>query len=126
MTIEDRDVQFQEAVETYRQGLYYEAHELWEDLWLEEDDDDRRRFLQALIQITSAIYKVQNDVARRGALSLLDRALQRLEGLPDGYWGIALDRFRTQTTRCREEVARLIEAGEDTLDPRLIPRLDEA
>jgi hypothetical protein len=122
----DREAVFQRGVEAYRTGLYYEAHEFWEQLWDDEDDDAHRRFLQSLIQITSAVHKLQNDVAPNGALKLLERALGRLEGLPSPYGGIALDELREGTTRLREAAERRLAAGERGLPLELVPRLERA
>jgi len=44
----------------FRSGYFWEAHELFEPVWmaLEEGSDDRR-FLQALIQLTNAQLKIK-------------------------------------------------------------------
>ena len=119
-----REAVFQRGLEAYRTGLHYEAHELWEELWEDEDDDDHRRFLQALIQVASAMHKIRGNVAPRGALRLLDRALGRMEGLPEAYGGVALARFREATARCLDELRRLLDEGRHDLDPALIPPLE--
>jgi predicted metal-dependent hydrolase len=120
----EREAVFQRGLEAYRAGLHYEAHEFWEELWEDEEDDDHRRFLQALIQVASAVHKVRANVAPRGALRLLDRAIGRMEGLPDAYGGVALARFREATGRCLAELTQLIAEGRHDLDPGLIPALD--
>ena len=120
----DREAIFQRGVEAYRSGQYYEAHEFWEQLWDDEDDDAHRQFLQALIQITSAVHKLQNDVAPAGALKLLERALGRLEGFPARYGGIALAELREGATRLREEAERRLKAGARGLPAELVPSLD--
>ncbi|MCC6557326.1 MAG: DUF309 domain-containing protein [Polyangiaceae bacterium] len=122
--IGEREAIFQRGLEAYRAGLHYEAHELWEELWESEEDEEHRRFLQALIQVASAMHKVLGDVAPRGSLRLLERALGRMEGLPDAYGGVALARFREATARCLEALRGLFEAGRRDLDPALIPALE--
>ena len=104
--IADRAAHYQRGIEIYARGEHYEAHELWEDLWQDEVDDDRRRFFQALIQIASAVHKAKNDVAPRGSLRLLDRALEHLDGLPDLFLGLSLPPLRETMAACRAEVAR--------------------
>jgi hypothetical protein len=42
----------------HNEGSYYDAHEAWEELWIDETDDEVRLFLQGLIQVTSAFHKV--------------------------------------------------------------------
>jgi predicted metal-dependent hydrolase len=99
---------FLEGVAAYQAGQHYEAHEFWEELWNEEPDEERSRFLQALIQVASAVHKARNDVAPRGSLRLLDRAAQRLEGISDDYLGMDVASLREGMQRCHAEVAKQI------------------
>jgi predicted metal-dependent hydrolase len=108
----ERQRKFAEGLRAYRAGQHYEAHEFWEELWNEENDPDRSRLLQALIQVASAIHKATNDVAPRGALRLLDSAQERLVGLPDDYQGIDVAALRRAMTRVRSVVAGEIDAGQ--------------
>jgi hypothetical protein len=124
--VAEREAVFQRGLEAYRGGLYYEAHEFWEELWEDEEDDDHRRFLQALIQVTSALHKFLNGVEPRGSLRLLERARFKLEGLPDMYGGVALHAFREGAERCRVEIDRLLAEGVHALDPSFIPPLCRA
>jgi len=117
------DPRFQLGLEAYGQGLHYEAHEFWEEIWLDEENDVRRSLLQALIQMTSAIHKVQNHVARPGSITLLSRALDRLQTVPDEYEGVDIAALREAIVRCRTEVERLVSEGDDVLDPRFIPSI---
>ncbi|MEJ7730934.1 MAG: DUF309 domain-containing protein [Polyangiaceae bacterium] len=119
----EREAAFQRGVLAYRSGLHYEAHELWEELWNDEDDDDNRQFLQALIQVTSAVHKLRNAVAPRGALTLLDRAIGRMRPLPEDHGGVALGVFRDASLALRLEAERRLAAGERGLPEALIPPL---
>ena len=109
--IVDRAAHFRRGVDTYARGEHYEAHEVWEELWQDEADDVRRRFLQALIQVASAMHKAANDVAPRGSIRLLDAARQKLDGIDDGYLGIDMPTLLEGLRRCRDEVVRILEAG---------------
>ena len=127
ISVAERESLFQQGLEAYGQGLHYEAHDFWETLWEGEDDDRHRLFLQALIQVASAMHKVLNDVGPNGALRLLDRALEKTAGLPESYGGIALGRMRTEVAACRVEVARRLADGTPTsLDRRMIPTIAPA
>lgn len=102
------DATFQRGLDAYTQGEHYDAHEHWESLWEDEDDDDTRRFLQALIQVASAMHKVRNGVEPRGALRLFERAQQKLEGLADGFGGIDLVTLRAEIERSRAALPALL------------------
>lgn len=108
-TIVDRAAHFQKGVDAYHRGEHYEAHEFWEDLWQDEADDDRHRFFQALIQVASAVHKAKNDVGPRGCLRLVDRAFERLEGLPDDYFGVDLPALRDGMAILRAAVVDALE-----------------
>ena len=70
----------------YRKQEFFEAHEHWEGVWNQLVDPERL-FLQALIQVTVAMHHFQN-ANRAGMVSLLERALRKLERYPECYGGI--------------------------------------
>jgi predicted metal-dependent hydrolase len=122
----DRSAVFREGVAAYQAGRHYEAHEHWEELWQDESDPDRSRFLQALIQIASAVHKARNDVGPRGAVRLLDAAREKLEGLPEAFLGVDLAALRRGMTGCRAEVERqLTRGGPCRIDDAHVPPLRE-
>jgi uncharacterized protein len=76
----------------YRNQQFFEAHEHWEDKWNRLVDPERL-FLQALIQVTVAMHHYQHG-NRAGALSLLQRALRKLERYPEVFGGIDVAALR--------------------------------
>ena len=72
----------------YRRNEFFEAHEHWEIVWLRLEDPEKS-FLQALIQLTAAFHHLQAG-NRDGAVSLLRRVEQKLEGRPANFAGIAV------------------------------------
>lgn len=119
----DIDASFARGVAAYEAGQHYEAHEDWEEIWLDDDDDDRRLFVQALIQVTSAIHKVRKRVAMRGAPGLLDRAIDKLKRVRRVHWGIEPAELVVQVATLRAEVARLVAEDSSDLAEKWIPRL---
>ncbi len=118
-----RETLFEQGLAAYEAGEYYDAHEKWEEIWNDEDDDAHRRFLQALIQVTSAVHKAMNNAAPRGALRLLSSALEKIADLPDPFGGIAIDVLRTDISRFASEVERALSNNIETLDLSTIPRV---
>jgi uncharacterized protein len=78
----------EEGLACYRRGEFFLAHEHWESVWLTLAEPERT-FLQALIQVTAAFHHLQAGNAA-GALSLLRRALRRLERYSAHFGGIAV------------------------------------
>jgi len=67
------------GVDLFNEGFFWEAHELWEALWLGakgRDDDDSAEFLQGLIQCAAARLKVAQE---------RPRGLQRLTASGCGF-----------------------------------------
>jgi len=109
---------FQRGQQLHNEGDYYEAHEAWEEIWQREEDDDRRLFVQGLIQVTSAFHKVFFQKQLGGASRLLERGLQKLERFPDVYEGVLLGPFREGAKACAARLA----AGK-AVEPEHVPQL---
>ncbi len=92
-----------EGLACYRRTEFFEAHEHWESVWLGLEEPEKS-FLQALIQIAAAFHHLQagNSV---GALSLLSRALGRLESRPGHFGGIVVGPLRAEVRSWLRELA---------------------
>ena len=66
-----------EGLHCYRTRQFFEAHEHWEAVWLTLHEPEKS-FLQSLVQISAAFHHLRRG-NRIGAISLLTRALSRLE-----------------------------------------------
>ena len=88
--------QFREAMRLHNAGEHYEAHESWEELWIDEEDSAPRLFLQGLIQVTSAFHKLFHQRMPGSAGRLLARGLEKLAPYPADYLGVDLASFRDQ------------------------------
>jgi predicted metal-dependent hydrolase len=80
------------GLECYRAGEFFEAHEHWELVWLELCEPEKS-FLQALIQVSAAFHHYRRGNVM-GAISLLTRALRRLERCDAHFAGIAVEKLR--------------------------------
>lgn len=92
----------------YAGGRFFEAHETWEGAWRLESGLPRR-LLQGLIMAAAAYHKMAAQQPR-GMIILLERALERLGPVPEGFEGLELDRFRAGLVRSLEE-ARAWQGG---------------
>ena len=78
MTDNDKkDKLFLEGINLFNKKEFYEAHEYWEELWLEYHLDDKK-FIQALIQLTVAYYHLSTGNTK-GAKSLLNKSLDKMK-----------------------------------------------
>jgi predicted metal-dependent hydrolase len=120
---------FLAGVEHFNSREFWEAHESWEELWLEAESD-LHRFLQGLIQLAAAYHHIKRGTYR-GAARLIDAALTKLEIFPLRFCGIdraEAESFarRDRERAVREEVLaeseypqlRLIDENESPIPPR--------
>jgi uncharacterized protein len=83
-----------EGLHCYRTSRFFDAHEHWEAVWLASAEPDKT-FLQAIIQVAAAFHHLQKG-NRAGTVSLLSRALTRLERYPDEFGGVAVGNLCTE------------------------------
>jgi uncharacterized protein len=102
--------------------LFWEAHEAWEEAWMEEDGD-ARLFLQGLIQVAAGYYKAFVQQQPVGCVKLLGTGLDKLRPLDARFGGIALSAFVTRVERTLLS-AQTWHAGGAPIDAREVPKLE--
>ncbi|MFL5313370.1 MAG: DUF309 domain-containing protein [Myxococcales bacterium] len=106
----------------FDEGRFWDAHEAWEEAWLEEDGEVRV-LLQGLIQVAAGYHKATVQLQPNGCVKLLRSGLDKLEPLHPALLGVPLARFIPEVHRTLSE-ARRWQAGELPSFPRqLLPRL---
>jgi hypothetical protein len=98
---------FEAGVREFREGGYFEAHDLWEELWQELHGPDRL-YLQGLIHLAVGNYHRENGNVR-GGQSQLRKALTKIGRYPEGHWGV-------DTTAWKRWIALYLD-GADTVAP---------
>jgi predicted metal-dependent hydrolase len=96
--------------ELFNSGLYFEAHEAWEDAWRVETGLVRLT-LHGLIQIAAGLHKGTRQKQPGGCVRLLEKGLEKLRDVPDDACGLALGEFRRAVEEARAR-ALLWQAGE--------------
>ena len=112
----DDDRRFMRGVAHFNAREYFEAHEVWEELWLIAREPEKT-FLQGLIQVAAAFHHHARENAT-GARSLLAAGVAKLQGFPDAHRGIAVNDFRMEAKSLLAE----IEAG-SSVELRALPRI---
>lgn len=83
---------FEQGLEAFRQGRYFEAHELWEELWTPLAGPERRR-LQGLIHFAVGLYHFERG-NRIGAERQWRKGLAKTADCPPGWRGLEVERLR--------------------------------
>ena len=117
------DPRFVAGVHFFNDCEFYEAHEVWEDLWTEYQGP-ARGFYQGLIQIAVCLHHFGNGNTR-GAKKLYFTGRKYLEGYLPKYEGVDLQLLFDQLQQCCAEV---IESQDEIprveIVPDLIPEID--
>jgi predicted metal-dependent hydrolase len=99
---ESQDPRFLEGIELFNRGEYFDAHEVWEDLWQDCPACDRR-FYQALIQAAVSIYHFERG-NYSGSARLARSSKRYLEPYRPVYRGLDVEVF------CRQVEAYIAKA----------------
>ena len=93
---------FQDGIDLFNAGRFFECHEAWEQAWLRSAGADKL-FYQGMIQAAAAILHAQrgNFV---GSRTLWTKAIGKLRPLPASYMGIALQELRQELERFFDSV----------------------
>ena len=116
------DPRYLAGVLFFNAGDYFEAHEVWEDLWAESHGDERR-FYQGLIQAAVGLFHFGNgNLGGAAKLYRSSRDYMRPCGSP--FLGLDVDAFWLRMGECFRP---LLEAGAPDRalrpDPALTPAI---
>ena len=107
----------------FNQGLYWEAHEAWEELWLELEDEPKL-FVQGLIQVAAGYFKATVQMQPRGCVKLLTTALEKLDPMPPDFLGVETRRFLPAVRRTLAEAQRWLAGEIPAIDRGLLPKVE--
>ena len=99
---------WQKAIDEHNNSDFHEAHELFEDLWMELDNRTEKDTVQTLAQADALAVHLQSG--NLGAAQRLMRQLpELLQTFPDNYREIDLTEIRTWINRMIQTVPQAIE-----------------
>ena len=75
--LKKEDELFQQGLEAFNNRQFYDAHEYWEELWLDYKLDDAQ-FIQGLIQLAVSYFHFYNGNIN-GARSMIKKCLKKFE-----------------------------------------------
>ncbi len=80
---------WQEAIREHNSGEYHEAHELFEDIWLELDDRKEKDTVQTLAQADALAVHLKTGNLR-AAQRLMRQLPELVQNFPESYRNISL------------------------------------
>ncbi len=90
-----------QGIEHFNRGEYFDSHEVWEELWIEETGENRR-FYQGLIQAAVALYHLENG-NEVGSRKLVASSAAYLERYRPWHHGLDVDQFVRCVRQCFDE-----------------------
>tara|TARA_B100001250_G_scaffold413473_1_gene447751 strand:- start:3058 stop:3423 length:366 start_codon:yes stop_codon:yes gene_type:complete len=114
-----KDLLYQSGLKYYKEQKYFEAHEMWEDLWSDFYLEDRK-FIQGLIQLSVSFVHIGNGNIN-GAKSLLNKSRDKFCMFSGIHRNISLARLLSQIKLVKVEYDNLENLSEFNWD--IIPDL---
>ena len=110
------DILFQKGIKAFNERNFYDAHEYWEELWLDYKLEDKK-FIQGLIQLAVSYYHLFNNNIN-GAKSMIKKCLGKLENF-DKSWGINVNDLKNQVQDVKNHINN-INYTADNIDSYII------
>jgi len=85
---------FARGLDSFNTSHFYEAHEHWEEVWLQTSNPEKR-FLQGLIQVAAAFHHYSR-ANRRGTRNLLREGLDKLNAVSAQHRGLNIEQLRVE------------------------------
>jgi uncharacterized protein len=92
MESHEKDRLYQKGLEAFNSAHFYDAHEHWEEVWLETPNPDKK-FLQGLIQVAAAFHHYSR-ANLHGTRNLLRAGLLKLDCFPEVHGGLEIEELR--------------------------------
>lgn len=122
MTEVEYDPRYLQGIELFNECEFFEAHDVWEELWADIQGDSRR-FYQGLIQVAVCLHHFCNGNIR-GAQKLYHSCQGYLADYDDSYLGVDLQKLRSELTACCAEILATEEKFPNIeIEPELIPEI---
>ena len=107
---EKKEQLFFDGLRAYEEKDFFEAHELWEELWSEYYLDDKT-FIQGLIQLAVSFVHLGNGNLN-GAKSLLNKSADKFSSFSGVHRGINIDNLKKKIMEIKNEYEQLMTVDE--------------
>jgi len=109
------------AISLFNRRYYWEAHEVLEEIWLEERSSIRLLY-QAIIQAAAAYYHVLN-ANPKGVLKLSADSLEKLQKYQPSHWGLDLSSLAKSLEDYQKQAKDILSQSRSGFNYDTLPRL---
>jgi predicted metal-dependent hydrolase len=120
MKSSEKEEKFERGLRHFNAREFFEAHEVWEEVWLVEDEPEKT-FLQGIIQIAAGFHHYRRGNSD-GAETLLAAGIVKITRFPAGHRGLAIHDLREEAKLWARALGELQLPGDERLPA--IRRLD--
>jgi uncharacterized protein len=113
MKSSEKQERFERGLEHFNAREFFEAHEVWEEVWLTEDEPEKT-FLQGIIQIAAALHHYLRGNTD-GAETLLAAGIVKISRFPAQHRGLAIHDLRDEAKWWARTLGELQRPGDDRL-----------
>lgn len=114
MKADEYDPRYLAGIQLFNRGDFFEAHEVWEDVWVETAGPDKQ-FFQGLIQAAVGLCHFCNGNVR-GAVKLYHSSKDYMSRYPSPHFGLDLELFWQKMHDCFSELL-----ASDSPDRTIVP-----
>ncbi|TDI83965.1 MAG: DUF309 domain-containing protein [Caldithrix sp.] len=98
------DERFAQAIHYFNNRYFFEAHDVFEEIWMEERGRSRR-FYQGLVQLATGFYHLSMKNLN-GAASQLSKGVEKLNIFKPAFAGLELENLLREITECLAELKK--------------------
>ena len=113
MKSSEKDEKFERGLRHFNAREFFEAHEVWEEIWLVEDEPEKT-FLQGIIQIAAAFHHYRRGNAD-GAETLLAAGIVKISRFPADHHGLAILELREAAKSWARALGEMQRPGDERL-----------
>ena len=113
MRSSEKQEKFERGLKHFNAREFFEAHEVWEEVWLTEDEPEKT-FLQGIIQIAAAFHHYRRGNSD-GAETLLAAGIVKISRFPEQHRGLAIHDLREEAKLWARALGEMQRPGEEKL-----------
>lgn len=96
------DSRYLKGIEHFNRREFYDAHEVWEELWNQELGEPNA-FIQGLIQFATALHHFEAHNLK-GTKLLYEAGVELLKPYGEIYWDLSVSKLINDMTLCVEKI----------------------
>ncbi len=116
LDLETERAAFLEGIRLFNEGLFFEAHDTWEEIWHQTPDRRREQFYRAIIQGAVTLELLRRGRAV-GVRQVFVSCMELFKGLPDVFMGVDIPGFIANLRHAVQPALDDLETRQIQIDP---------